>query len=236
MNSKREFYNTILSIDTRIKLIWFLSCTSVYFTNNPYLILIIMASGITGFVMSKSQKTIYMKGVIYISIFFVLILFLAAWESLEVENLFNAILIISKWTAVISSSIALFTSTRPFDLVDALRSFRLPKGFTFALGIGFRFIPIIFEEGSKILLAQKARGLNAGRGISHIAKIPLVVYSVSIPLLRGMMMRLEYMWIALKVRGFELEKRRGAMIFNWSPPNIGLSVYSVCIIVLSIIY
>ncbi|MCK4223710.1 MAG: energy-coupling factor transporter transmembrane protein EcfT [candidate division Zixibacteria bacterium] len=236
MTNIKSGYNAMLAIDPRVKLVWFLSCTSVYFTNNPFLILLITSSGVLGFVLSKSHRTIYMKGVIYISVFFVFIFVLALWESTEIDNLLKAFLIICKWAAVISSSIALFVSTRPFDLVDSLRSFRVPKGFTFALGIGFRFVPIIFEESSKILLAQKARGLNAGRGVREITKIPLVLYSVSMPLLSGMMTRLEDMWLALKIRGFELKKQRRKIQFGWSVPNIGLSVYSIAIITLSVLY
>ena len=195
-----------------------------------------MASGVTAFIASKSHRTIYMKGVFYISLFFVFILILSVLEFNKLDDLSKTLLIICKWVALISSSVALFASSKSFDFVESLKSFKVPKGFTFALGIGFRFIPIIFEEIGKISLAQKARGLNIGRGVKGIFKIPIVLKSISIPLLRGIMLRLEGMYLTLKVRGFELEKQRSQLKFKWSILNLGLFIYSIVIIILSIIY
>ncbi|HII06152.1 MAG TPA: hypothetical protein HA349_02195 [Methanotrichaceae archaeon] len=58
-------------------------------------------------------------------------------------NIIYALIMVSKWLTLTLSSIAFFVMTKQFELMGALRSFRVPEGFIFSLGMGFRFIPII---------------------------------------------------------------------------------------------
>ena len=139
-----------------------------------------------------------------------------------------------KWSSMFLATLTFFVMTRPFDLIYSLRSLRVPESITFALGIGFRFVPIIFEEGNRVLFAQRARGLGAKGGITGIFGFPKLLFSISIPLITGMLVRLHQMWIAMAVRGFGAGKSQKVLFFKWSWPNIVLFSYSVSIIILVI--
>jgi energy-coupling factor transport system permease protein len=175
-----------------------------------------------------------MKAFYYILSFFLVIFLLALWESMQPASIIFALTSILKWVAIVLSSIAFFVITKPFELLIALRSLRMPEGFVFSLGIGFRFIPIIFETAEKILVAQKARGLHVGKGIRRLFRLPLVIKAVVIPLIIEILNRLWLMWIALMVRGFELNKRNNPSL-KWSMSNIVIFIYSLIIILLSFV-
>ena len=224
----------VYELDPRIKVIWLISCACVYFTDNILLILTITFISAAMFVISGAHKTIYMKVFYYVLIFFSMLFLLAMWESTETTSVIFALTAISKWLAIVLSSIAFFVMTKPFELMTALRSFRVPEGFVFSLGIGFRFIPIIFEASDKILQAQKARGLYSGKGLRKIIRIPMIINALTIPLIIEMLNRLWDMWLALMVRGFVLGKKRRKTKLVLSVPNLIVLSYSVIIIVVSI--
>lgn len=225
----------IYELDPRIKVIWLISSASIYFTDNILLILIITFISVIAFVFSGAHKTIYMESFYYILFFFLMIFLLAMWESTDTVNVIFALTAISKWLAIVLSSIAFFVITKPFELMIALRSFRVPERFVFSLGIGFRFIPIIFEASDKILMAQKARGLYSGKGFRKILRVPMVINALAVPLIIEILYRLWNMWLALMVRGFALGKKRIKMQFKLSVPNLAILSYSITIILLSII-
>ena len=231
----KSLSDVVYELDPRIKVIWLISCACVYFTDNILLIFIITFISAAMFVISGAHKTIYMKAFYYILIFFLMLFLLAMWESTEITSVFFALTAISKWLAIVLSSIAFFVMTKPFELMTALRSFRVPEGFVFSLGIGFRFIPIIFESSDKILLAQKARGLYSGKGLLRkIIRIPTIIKALTIPLIIEMLNRLWDMWLALMVRGFVLGKKRRKIKLELSVSNLVVLGYSVIIIMISI--
>jgi len=220
----------VYDIDPRIKLIWLLSYTAVYFTENNLLIFIMTVSSAAMFLSSGAQKTIYMKALYYILVFLIILFIIATWGSGSEANITYALTVISKWLTITLSSIGFFVMTRPFELMSALRSFRVPEGFVFSLGIGFRFIPIIIESTDKILMAQKARGLYSGKGFKKILSIPTTINALTVPLIVEMLNRLWDMWLALMVRGFDISKRRKNARLKLSVSNLCILIYSFAII------
>ena len=83
-----------------------------------------------------------------------------------------------------------------------------------------------------MLIAQRARGLDAKKGFTRIFSFPKILFIISIPLIMGMLFRLHEMWIAMAVRGFEAGKNQKVLFFKWSWSNIVLFSYSVLTIIL----
>lgn len=228
-----NFQTLVYNLNPRVKLIWFISCTGIYFTNNLIVIFTITFTSLLMFIFSKSHKTIYFKALYYLIPFFIIIFFLALWESSRPANIILAITSISKFTALFLSSVAFFVMTKPFELLTALRSFKIiPKKFIFALGISFRFIPIIFEITEKILIAQKARGLNVGKGIiRRFLSLPIVIKALVIPLMVEIFNQIWLMWIALMIRGYNFNKGSSAVL-KWSMADKLVIIYSLTIILI----
>lgn len=231
-----QMEDLVYELDPRIKVIWLISCASVYFTDEKLLIYIITLVSAVMFLVSGAHKTIYMKAFYYIFLFLMAFFFLAMWESTEITDKYSALTDISKWLAISLSSIAFFVMTRPFELMTALRSFRVPNGFVFSLGIGFRFIPIIFESSEKIRLAQKARGLYSGKGLAKILRIPIIINAMAIPLIIEMLNRLWNMWLALMVRDFDISRNRQIVTLEATTSNLIVLCYSISIIIACILF
>jgi energy-coupling factor transporter transmembrane protein EcfT len=213
-----------------VKLIWLLSFAAVYFTENELLIFVMTISSAAMFLSSGAHKTVYMEAFYYILIFLIVLFILATWGSGGEANIVSSLTVISKWLTITLSSIAFFVMTRPFELMGAMRSFRVPEGFVFSLGIGFRFIPIIIESTDKILMAQKARGLYSGKGFKKVLSIPTMINAITIPLIVEMLNRLWDMWLALMVRGFDISKRRKNAKLKLSASNLCILIYSFAVI------
>ena len=226
----KPLHDVIYELDPRVKVIWLVSCSSVYFTDNKLLISIIILVSAAMFIFSGAHKTIYMKAFYYIFVFLIALFLLAMWESTEKMNVIYALTIISKWLAISISSIAFFVMTKPFELMTALRCFKVPEEYVFSLGIGFRFIPIIFESADKILMAQKARGLYSGKGFRKILRLPMVINALIIPLIIEMLNRLWDMWLALMIRGFDLGKSQRKIKLELSTSNLIVLSYSIIIV------
>lgn len=113
---------------------------------------------------------------------------------------------------VMSASIMTFT-TKPLELTDAIERllkplsiFKVPtKDIAMTMGIAINFIPIIGEEASKIIEAQKSRGADFdGKGIFNKAKaaLPLII-----PLIAAAIRRSEALADAMDSRCYGLGER-----------------------------
>ena len=221
----------LINMDARIKLLWLISSASIYFTDNIYLIIVMLTNSLLMFLFSKSQKSIYFKALVYAFVFFIIIFIITLYEN----TLFQAGIILARWLTIILSSIAFFVIITPFELIAALRSFKMPEFLTFSLGMGFRFIPIIIEEAGKIALAQKSRGLNYGRGLGKIPKIPTVIFALIIPLFIRILARLNDTLLALKMKGFVLGRRKKPQPVALTVINFIFLIYSLAIIACTIL-
>jgi energy-coupling factor transport system permease protein len=170
-----------------------------------------------------------MKAFYYLILFLIMLFLLEAWNSSDKENLRLAVITLLKWLCLALSSIAFFVMTKPFELLSALRSLRFPEEIVFSLGMGFRFLPIIFESTERILMAQKARGLYSGKGLKKFFRIPIIIDALAVPLLIDILNRLWSMWLTLMIRGLNIERRHKRLRFTLSAPNIIVLVYSLSI-------
>jgi len=69
---------------------------------------------------------------------------------------------IAFWIITLSNCGLLFLfTTSPKDLVYGLRSLGIPYKFAYALMIGMRYIPLIQDSTTSVVIAQKARGLSS---------------------------------------------------------------------------
>lgn len=227
-----KLFTIILEIDPRSKFIWFIAYSAVFFTNNCGLLIWLFFSCLIIFYICRAHRTIYFKIWKYLIIIFLVIIILAIWESPDIKGIETGLIIICKWAIVTLASIAFFAISRPFEMLTVLSWLRVPRGFCFALGIGFRFLPIVFEEGDQILMAQRARGLNARRGLAAILNLPVVFYSLSIPLMIGMLSRLNSLWLTLRIRGFTLDEGVAPKPFKLTALNISVILYSLIILTL----
>lgn len=223
----------IYELDPRVKLIWLISYALVYVIDEKVLILIMTLSSAFMFLSSGAHKTIYMKAFYYIFSFLIILFLFSTWGSGGGSDLVSAFIIILKWLIITLSAIAFFVMTKPFELMSAMRSLRVPEEFVFSLGMGFRFIPIIIESSDQILMAQKARGLLSGKGIKMILSLPVLVNALAVPLIIETLNRLWEMWLALVVRGFDLRKEHRKNKLKLSIPNLAVLLYSVIIIAAS---
>ena len=223
----------IYELDPRLKLIWLMSYALVYIIENRVLILVMALSSAFMFLFSGAHKTIYMKALYYIFIFLIILFLFITWGSGGGLDIISATIIILKWLIITLSSIAFFVMTRPFEIMSAMRSLRVPEAFVFSLGMGFRFIPIIIESSGQILMAQKARGLLSGKGIKMIFSLPVLVNALAVPLIIETLNRLWEMWLALVVRGFDLHKEHKKNKLKLSISNLAVLIYSVVIMAAS---
>jgi len=240
MNSTFEKQNQWLhEIDPRIKLLWLLSYVVVFFTDNLFLLIIACSIAITIFIILKSHRSIYRHAVVLMILFLSILglgLLIKYFINRDINELTAGALMIIKWLSIILSSVAFFVISSPYEIGIALRGFRVPKIAAFSVGIGFRFIPIVVDEFNVTLLAQKARGLDAERGFNSLRKVHLILKSLTIPLLRSLIIKMDNMWISLNLRGVKIEsylfKERG----RFKAIDFLIASYSMGLIVLSVLF
>jgi energy-coupling factor transport system permease protein len=103
--------------------------------------------------------------------------------------------------AVALPGILVFTSTDPTDLADALiQQLRVPARFAIGALAAFRLVPLLGEEWHTLMLARRARGVDAGR--NPLAALRLTG-SVSFALLVGAIRRGTRLAAAMDARGFD---------------------------------
>lgn len=228
----------IREIDPRIKLVWVLSYGILFFSDRFCLVIFSLLVAICAYVSSEARRSTYAQGVVIMLVFlgvFVGAIGIEASVAGDVGVLLNGLILTFKWLAIVLSSVAFFVVTRPSDVVLALRSFRIPAVASFALGMGFRFLPVISEEFQQVLLAQRSRGLDSGRGLESLARLPLIVRSVSVPLLRVLFGRIDRTWIALSLKGVTVENYAPRRPLKFSKPDLAVVVYCVSILVMALL-
>lgn len=99
--------------------------------------------------------------------------------------------------AVALPGIAVFTTTDPTDLADALvQNARAPERFAVGALAAFRLLPLLGQEWRMLTLARRARGIDAGRS-------PSVFVSTAFALLVGALRRGVRLAVAMDARGFD---------------------------------
>lgn len=225
-----------MELDPRIKLLWLIGSSFVLLSNNLLLVSAVLGITLT-VLMTHSQRGrqdrfLSKAGPIYLSVYFIITFLLVL---LLLRDVTIALLISFKLLTIAVAAVLYFEITRPSEMLETLRSLRIPSSLALALGVGIRFIPIVFEEARKILLAQRARGLGTGRGITTLFHLPTVISALSVPLLINIFSRVNDLWLAINVRGVGTLSILHRRQFRWTWLNTSVVVYTLLIMILSII-
>lgn len=107
-------------------------------------------------------------------------------------------------TGMLFAGLAFLKNTPAEEFTDALQTFRLPTPITVAVSLTFRLIPVFYENVTRALEAQRARGLPFGKNfftqMRHI--IPLVA-----PVFLYSLRSVDQMATALDLRGYRAGRR-----------------------------
>ena len=108
--------------------------------------------------------------------------------------------------AVALPGVLVFASTDPTDLADALvQQARVPARFAIGALAAWRMVPLLADEWRLLVLARRARGIDAGR--NPVARVRLGA-SALFALLVGAIRRGTRLATAMDARGFDAGVRR----------------------------
>lgn len=107
---------------------------------------------------------------------------------------------------MVIAPIALFLTTTQPDFIAGMRRLGLPYKASFALATALRFLPTVVGVGQSIVEAQRARGLDPGRG-SPVRRMrsygrivgPLMVTSIRIA---------QQLVLAVEAKAFSIDRKR----------------------------
>jgi len=103
--------------------------------------------------------------------------------------------------AVALPGVIVFATTDPTDLADALvQNARVPARFAIGALAAFRLIPLLGQEWQSLMLARRARGIDAGG--NPLAKLRLFA-STAFALMVGALRRGGRLAVAMDARGFD---------------------------------
>lgn len=120
-----------------------------------------------------------------------------------------ALLIFARFLLIILFSTLLTLTTTPLSLADAVESLLKPlkplrvpaHEIGLMLSLSLRFVPTLMDDTTRIMNAQRARGVDFGEG-SLIQKIKSVI-PILIPLFASSFKRAESLAIAMEARGYQ---------------------------------
>jgi len=147
-----------MMIDTRIKILAIIILSIALSISKPTDVFWVVV--ITSLFAILYHKYLIKSIAIVLSTFsFILLIGLMSWflssEINPLEILLNSI----KWISLILITFLIFASINLFEFISSLVYFRLNTKISIAFGVGLRFLPLVIEEGRKILTIQRRRGV-----------------------------------------------------------------------------
>ncbi|NGC77452.1 energy-coupling factor transporter transmembrane protein EcfT [Lactobacillus reuteri] len=229
MNNKIVFgsYVPVKSIlhrlDPRIKLIMcIVYVISIFFVNDWLTALWLLATLFLAIKLSNVALKQYWQG---IKPLFLIILITVAFQilfssggkmywhwgimAITQDGLINSLIILYRFIVIITASTVLTATTQTFQIADALAWLMKPlkvvkvpvNQITLMLSIALRFVPTIMDETTKIMKAQRARGINFNSG-NILTRIQHLV-PILIPLFVNSFKRAEELATAMEARGYD---------------------------------
>jgi len=112
--------------------------------------------------------------------------------------------------AMLVAGLGFLAATTPEEFGEGLGAFRLPPPATVTFTLAFRLLPVMFENTQRAMEAQKARGMDFGRGFFAQARhvLPLVV-----PVFLYSLRSVDQLATALELRGYGARRRPA----SWPP-------------------
>ena len=216
------FKNSLLhQLDSRSKILFILLFSlSVFLTDKIEILIYHFIISLVFIVFSKLSIKEILRGLIPIFPFLIFssilqIIFYGKGEiiySIFVFNIYSQGLAagayyISKILIVLLLATVITNSTNPTDLTEGLKYFLKPlkhlglpiRDIATSISIAITFIPIIFDEASKIRNAQLIRGGNI-----TILKFHVFVYSIILPIIINTLNRANKLALTMELRGYNL--------------------------------
>lgn len=223
-------------LDPRAKLIGaFYFIIVIFLANNWQTYLIMTLFTFLCVILSDIKLSVFLNGVkplIWLILFTVLlqILFTRGGEtylvlgpiSITSFGVINGAFIFMRFVLIIFISTLLTLTTMPLSLTDAiekllgpLKRFKVPvHEIALMLSIALRFVPTLMDEASKIMNAQRARGVEFGEG--NIVKQMKAVTPILVPLFVSSFNRADELANAMEARGYQGgEGRTKYRILDW---------------------
>lgn len=153
----------------------------------------------------------------------------------------QALIILARFIAIIIMSTLLTLTTTPLSLADAIESLLSPlkplkvpvHEIGLMLSLSLRFVPTLMDDTTRIMNAQRARGVDFGEG-NLIQKVKSVI-PILIPLFASSFKRAESLALAMEARGYQGGEGRTKyrrLAWSWSDSlslvvilGLGLALY-----------
>ncbi len=228
----------ILALDSRVKIFWFLCVSiSIFLSDNIFILLSILFVATVGLFGYRERGAIYEIGRTYLAIYFLIILLISflLQDQYTFNGFINATILSLRLITLALIAIVYFQYTRETEFIEALHVLWVPNLIALAVGVAIRFIPVIFEETQRILMAQRARGLATGRGLRVIKRIPTIIRALAMPLFVASWKRANDLVIILHLRRISPSRRQIQRSFNVTLGNILVIIYTLSILIMSFI-
>jgi energy-coupling factor transport system permease protein len=222
----------IHALDARIKVILtvlYIVCT--FLCDNAWSYAALAVSAILLILISRVPMRIVLRSVrplVFIMVFTALInLFLTkgetllfgwGWLQIYKEGIYNAVFMLVRILCLVIGTAMLLTyTTTPISLTDAIESLLSPlrvikvpvHEFAMMMTIALRFIPTLSEETTKIMSAQKARGVDFSQG--GLIRRAKALVPILIPLFVSAFRRADELATAMECRCYRGGKGRTKM-------------------------
>lgn len=117
-----------------------------------------------------------------------------------------------RWISLAVMSVTLFLSLNPLELITSLFYFRLPLGIAIAVGVGWRFLPVFFEEARRVRLYQRHRESLTFRQRIRVYGVVDTLSRVISPFMISVLRRVDLLLLSIAVQ--QLENRISAYRFS----------------------
>jgi len=208
-------------LDPRVKLLWFLCvmiCAAIVNSAVPASIVLLWIIGVAASARLPLKRLLLLaQALVYMIVVCVLMwpLFVKSgsvlfkWDWLVVTN--NGILvgigIGFRIASMILASAVIFMTTTQKELIESLRTLKIPEHFVFASVLALRYIPSLMGEWNAIAEAEACRSPSRGRGpVATIRKV-FAMRSHAIPIMHRTAKMTTELSLALDSKGFNPERR-----------------------------
>lgn len=210
-------------LDPRSKLLaMILYIVIVFWANNVVTNIIMVAFTLIVVLLSKIKLSFFLKGVqpmIGIILFTTLFqmfftqggqtYFQFGFLKITSYGFSQAVLIFMRFVLIIFFSTLLTLTTTPLSLADAVESllkpfvrFKVPAHeIGLMLSLSLRFVPTLMDDTTRIMKAQRARGVDFGEG-NLIQKVKSII-PILIPLFASSFKRADALALAMEARGYQ---------------------------------
>jgi energy-coupling factor transporter transmembrane protein EcfT len=110
-----------------------------------------------------------------------------------------------RWSSLVIVSVILFLSINALEITTSLVYFHVPLGIAMAVGVGFRFLPVFFEEAKRIRIIQRHReGTMLWSALRTSGLVNALSRTIS-PLIVSVLRRIDMLLLSIAVQ--QLEER-----------------------------